>query len=84
MSSNLHWRTPNPDGKSFGYELKFPLRECFGGGYIGEWSLVGRDLIPFLRGVIAGAGKQEAVAKEAQFLIDKIEKYGEVEIREVN
>ena len=83
MSSNLHWRTPNPDGKDFGHALKFPLREHFG-GYIGEWVEMGHGDVPFLRGVIAGAGKNTDVAKEALFLVEKIERHGSVEIREVN
>lgn len=84
MSSNLHWRTPNPDGQSFGYELKFALRDHFGDGYIGEWTQIGPNSIPFLQGVIAGAGQNTDLAREAKFLIDKIEKHGSVEVREVN
>jgi hypothetical protein len=84
MSSNLYWRTPNPQGQNFAYTLKFQLREYFGGEYIGQWTQVGPDLIPFLEGVVAGAGKKSDVAKEAQFLIDKIREHGSVEICEVN
>lgn len=82
MSSSLYWRPPEPEGKSFGYDLKFTLREYFGGGMLSEWTILGERDVPFLRGLIAGAGKEEEVAKEARFLIDKIEKYGHVEVRE--
>lgn len=83
MSSNLHWRTPNPEGESFGYDLKFPLREYLG-GYIGDWVELGPASVPFLRGVVAGAGKNSDAGKEARFLIEKIEKHGSVEVREVS
>lgn len=84
MSSSLHWRTPNPQGTNFGYELKFPLREYLHDGFIGEWTYLGMDAVSFLEGVIAGAGKDSSVAREAAALIGLIGKHGGVEIREVS
>lgn len=84
MSSNLYWRPTTPEGKHFGYSLKFALREHWGQPYIGEWVTVDANLVPVLRGIIVGAGKDSDLAKEAQVLIDLIEKHGEIDIKELN
>lgn len=78
MSSNLHWRLPEPEGKSFGYQLKFALREYWGGGIVSDWSILNQHDLGFLRGLVAGAGPDSETGKEAQFLIDKIQKHGAV------
>ena len=82
MSSDLYWRPPNPEGAYLGYELKFILREQFGGGTLSEWTQVDKADVSFLEGVIVGSGKHTTVGKGARELIELIEKHGSVEVRE--
>ena len=82
MATNLYWATPSRRDRVLGYQLKFILapRLWEHDGSLGsDHTPVGRDLIPFLEGVVAATGVREVKA-EAQKLIDLIERYGEVEI----
>lgn len=84
MSTTLTWSPPPKEvtNHSIGY-LKREMAKRFGqfDGSIGEYlGLVGEELIPFLDGIIAGNGDND-MAKDAQELIDAINKYGQVELR---
>lgn len=86
MSSTLHWRPTNYKGEHLGDTLKFPLRSWLDGnhgGIISDWTEIGRSAIPWLEGLIAGAGSKSQTGLEAQELIDLLHKHGAVEIREV-
>lgn len=80
MSSNLYWRPPEPDGKPLGDSLKFALRKYFDGTFP-EWQILDSHAVGFLHGVIAATDDKQT-AEDAQMLIDKIEKFGHVEVAE--
>lgn len=81
MSSDLYWLPPPTEQKrnDIGY-LKYEIGGYFYEGYDGESidRLGTKEMIPFLKGIIA-AGSEEK-AKDAQRLIDAINKYGEVQL----
>lgn len=82
MSTSLYWRLipEEPKEHSIGY-LKYVLAQRIWGedGSCGQSpARVGADLIDFLEGIVAAA--DEDTAKNAQNLINAIQKYGEVEL----
>lgn len=81
MSSTLVWR-PVGIGNVIGSSLKRALAPKLwqhDGSLYSEWTVVGRDWIPFLEGVELAARTAEMTV-EARELIDLIERYGEVEV----
>jgi len=83
MSTSLYYREIPREEEHFGYRLKFILAPRLWGhdGSLGSpWTTVGRDLIPFLEGIIV-ASKGEEVASEAKSLKDFIEEYDEIQIK---
>lgn len=85
MSTSLYWREPprEPDGELLGYDLKWVIAKKYldhDGTLQEDWFDVGKDVVPFLEGVIAATVGDEALKKEAQELIDLIEKYGTVQL----
>ena len=86
MSSSLRWR-PVAEDESLGYDLKWAIApQLWGhdGSLQGDWTVVGRGFVPFLRGVSAGRREDDDVRRDAERLIALIEKYGEVEVSLVN
>lgn len=85
MSTGLYWRPIpiEPKEHSLGW-LKHDLHAEVWGTDGNDASCghgptkVGRELLPFLRGVIAGGSEDKA--HSAQMLIEAIEEHGEVEI----
>lgn len=85
MSSSLVWRPPPTIENDLGYDLKFALAPRLwnhDGSLTSDWTEVGRKLVPFLEGLVAGGNI--AMGRQAQTLIDLIDKYGRVQIRLVN
>lgn len=85
MSSSLHWRPVNHDGESFegdANDLKFALREYWDGSFT-EWAELGQYDIPFLKGIIVGAGPRSDTGRVVREVIKLIEKYDAIEVREV-
>lgn len=94
MSSSLYWLPPPKARKENGlYNLKHILSRHLDPSWNGEGysEMVGLEVIPFLKGLIAVWERQpedkpndpfgpKACIEEAQSLIDGIKKYGEVEI----
>lgn len=94
MSSSLYWLPPPKARKENSlYNLKHTLSKYLDPDWNGSsyTEMVGRDIIPFLKGLIAAWEQQpedkskdpfgpKSCIKEAQSLIDGIEQYGEVEI----
>ena len=94
MSYSLYWLPPPKEREENSlYNLKHTISKYLdpdwnGSGYT---EMVGRSMIPFLKGMIAGLERlsetkpndpfgPKATIEEAQSLIDGIERYGEVEI----
>lgn len=83
MSTNLYYRPvpKQPKESCFAYQLKFhiaPLLWEHDGSLSSEWTTVGKELIPYLKG-LTSAGNEE-VSREAKKLIMLIEKYDEVQL----
>jgi hypothetical protein len=82
MSSSLYWLPPphEREGHRIVY-LKYQIGGFYHEDYRGENFEVnaGSELIPFLKGIIAGEGPVE-IAKDAKSLIAAIEKFGSVEL----
>lgn len=82
MSTSLYWSiVPEPPEERSLYNLKRVMAKKFGSydGSVGEdLGTVGKELIPFLEG-IAASGDEE-MGKDAQALIDAIEKHGKVNL----
>ena len=83
MSTNLYWsRVPlEPKEKSL-YDLKYILarRLWDSDGSCGKgYETVGKELIPFLEGLVEGNGSGD-MGRDAQKLIDAINKYEEVRL----
>jgi hypothetical protein len=78
MSTNLFWR-PIPDDEPLPYVLKQLLgRKIWDdGGLHGEWTEIGRELLPWLEGVRDAGGE---VGTEAQQLIALINVHGTIEV----
>jgi hypothetical protein len=81
MSSDLYWLPPPKDQKKnyIGY-LKYEIGRYFDKDYNGDNMdrMVGEEIIPFLRGIIAVGSKEQM--EDAQKLINAIEKHGEVQL----
>jgi len=81
MSTSLYWAPPPAARKEkpIGY-LKYIIGEHYEPGYNGGEinATAGDELIPFLKGVVAAAGKE--VADDALELIAAIERFGTVEL----
>lgn len=83
MSTNLYYRPvpKEPKENCFAYELKFHLAPKLwehDGSLSAGWTTVGKELIPFLEGLVSAGNKE--VSTEAKKLIDLIEKYDEVQL----
>ena len=78
MSQSLYWLPKQPDrGKALGCGLKFALQsEYFDGASLATMTVLD---IKFLRGIIAGASDAQ-VKKDAQHLIDAIDKHDTIEV----
>lgn len=82
MSSTMYWLPP-PKARKENYigSLKSTIAKHLDPDWNGNgdsWE-VGKDIIPFLRGIVAGNGSGD-MAREAQSLINGIETYGFVEV----
>ena len=81
MSSNLYWLPPPKEQvrNDIGY-LKYEIGRYYDSDYNGEGfeRTVGKELIPFLKGIIAVGGEKQA--QDAAKLIVAIEYYGEVQL----
>jgi len=73
MSSSLYWQPVRKRNKTFDTSLKWALREQY--GYPVHVILTGSN-VPFLTGLKIGK------VKDADKLIEAIEKYGEVKVWE--
>lgn len=94
MGADLYWLPPPKARKENSlYNLKYEISKYLDSDWNGEGysTMVGRDIIPFLKGLIAAWERQpetkpndifgpKACIEEAQSLIDGIEQYGEVEL----
>lgn len=93
MGNDLSWLPPPEEREEHGichiqWELSKYLDPNWNGG--GYTEMVGREIIPFLKGLISGYQKNPArpndfdgphrSIEDAQSLIDAIEKYGKVEL----
>ncbi len=78
MSTDLYYRPfIRKDGKDLSYELKKAIAPKYydhDGSLGGNWLVLDSDEIPYLEGIRDGG------IKDAQELIDAINKYGAVEI----
>lgn len=72
MSSNLYWRPRSAGEKLLDDSLKFALQKR---QYPADDTFYERD-IPYFEGL------RDAGVKDAQKIIDAIEKYGEIEVME--
>ena len=83
MSTSLYWRLPER-GSYLGKDLKY----CIAQRYWGHDGTLGGEAktftvgdIPYLQGIVdAGGVVNSDASKEAQVLINLIEKHGEVEV----
>lgn len=80
MSTSLHWQLlPRKPKENYIGSLKWVMQEE---GIIqsGDGAVtVGVELIPFLKGIIAGAGTGN-MSNDANKLIDAISRYGQVQL----
>lgn len=83
MSTSLYWMPPPKEREEKNiHSLKWTLAKKLGSydGSMGEHlGLVGKELIPFLDGIIEGNGSGD-MARDAAKLKAGIEKYGHVEL----
>lgn len=79
MSTNLYVRPyqPEPLGEDLAYELKKSISQKYwdhDGSLSGDWIVLGAEDVPYLEGL------RDAKIKDADTLIEKILKFGAVEI----
>jgi hypothetical protein len=83
MSTSLYWTPPPSTRKEYNIgSLKYEFAKMLG-EYDGSCSenlgLVGKEIVPYLDGIIAGNGNGD-MARDAQKLKEAIEKYDQVEL----
>ena len=83
MSTSLYWsRVPvEPDEHSL-YSLKWTLAKKIWGadGSCGQSTrVVGKELIPFLEGIVEGNGSGD-MGRDAKKLIEAVRQYGKVQL----
>lgn len=84
MSNSLYWLPPPDERKEHCiYSLKKALAKRLNAEYDGSISenlgIVGKELIPFLDGIVEGNDNKD-MGRDAKSLIAAIEKFGEVEL----
>lgn len=83
MSTSLYWsRVPVEPKEESLYSLKWTLAKKLwdSDGSCGESTIVvGKELIPFLEGIVEGNGSGD-MGRDAKKLIDAINQYGKVQL----
>lgn len=83
MSTNLYWR-PVPQGdKLVGYDIKFHLAPILwgtDGSVVEDWSTVGKNIIPFLQGIMSVAAQGSDLHEQSAKLIKFIQDNEEVQL----
>ena len=80
MSTSLYWRLQEDGRKSLGYQIKFYIAPEWWGhdGSLGSDEYLVTEIdFAFLRGIIAGTNQPD-VKKEAQKIIDLVDKHGPI------
>lgn len=77
MSSNLTAEPINRKKLDLGTSLKFALRKCLSEPINAE---IGESFIPILKGIMAAG--DDSASKDADKLIQFIEKYGQIYLKE--
>jgi hypothetical protein len=81
MSSTLFWEPPPKEVKARAIGLKYEIARYFDpewNGLSADFGLVGDELIPFLKGIIAVGSDGDA--SDAKELIAAIKKHGQIQL----
>lgn len=82
MSSTLRWRPVNPPDEETFYHLKFVLRDYWHEVAIEHGSVLDTQHIGVLKGIHAGASRNEELRRECERMIELIREHGEIEVWE--